>query len=360
MLAIVIPIMAVNSVQQAYVSRKMLFKKFFYSTFSGTLFSGIVGIIMAYLGFGIWALVAQYIVNNLVNMIVLFIVLGWRPSLAFSFKRMVELFSYGWKLLCSGLLDTGYSQLRNLLIGKLYTSADLGFYNRGQQYPQLIVTNINATINSVLFPVLSRKQDDYQQIKYYTRRAIQISSYIMWPMMAGLAVCAEPMVRLMLTEKWLPCVPYLWIACFTYGIWPVHTANLEALKAIGRSDLFLKLEIMKKVIGLAVLVITIPYGVMVMASSAILTSIISAFINAYPNTTLLGYSYTEQLSDMLPPMLISGGMILLLTPFKWWITNDILLIVVQVVVGVLYYLLVSVLTKSSSFSFLMSTLKKKK
>lgn len=359
-LALVIPIMAANSVQQAYVSRKMMFKKFCYSTLSGSLFSGIVGVAMAYAGMGIWALVAQYIVNNAANMLVLFIVLDWHPSFVFSLKRTKALFSYGWKLLCSGLLDTGYSQLTSLLIGKLYTSADLGFYNRGQQYPQLVVVNINSTISSVLFPVLSQKQEDFSEVKCYTRRAIQVSSFIMWPMMAGLAVCAEPLVRLMLTEKWLPCVPYLWIACFTYGIWPVHTANLEALKAIGRSDLFLKLEIIKKAVGLTVLLLTIPHGVMVMAASAVFTSIIGAFINAYPNTKILGYTYREQLSDMLPAMLWSALMILILLPIQKWIPSDFLSIAVSVLIGAVYYVAVSILTKSSAFAFLWQMIRKKK
>lgn len=359
-LALVIPIMAANSVQQAYVSRKMMFKKFCYSTLSGSLFSGIVGIAMAYAGMGIWALVAQYIVNNAANMLVLFIVLDWHPSFVFSLKRMKKLFSYGWKMLCSGLLSAGYDQLVSLLIGKLYTSTDLGLYNRGQQYPQLVVMNINSTISAVLFPILARKQEDFSEVKRYTRRAIQVSSYIMWPMMAGLAVCAEPLIRLMLTEKWLPCVPYLWIACFTYGIWPVHTANLEALKAIGRSDLFLKLEIIKKAVGLAVLLLTIPHGVMVMAASAVLTSIIGAFINAYPNTKILGYTYREQLSDMLPAMIWSALMILILLPIQKWIPNDFLSIVVSVVIGAVYYVAVSILTKSSAFAFLWQMIRKKK
>lgn len=359
-LAIVIPIMAANSVQQAYVSRKMIFKKFCYSTLAGSIFSGIVGVGMAYAGMGIWALVAQYIVNNAVNMLVLFLVLDWHPSLVFSIKRTKTLFSYGWKLLCSGLLDTGYSQLRSLLIGKLYTSTDLGFYNRGQQYPQIIVNNINESISSVLFPFLAQKQEDFSEVKRYTRRAIQISSYIMWPMMVGLAVCAEPLVRLMLTDKWLPCVPYLWIACFTYGIWPIHTANLEALKAVGRSDLFLKLEIVKKVIGIIVLILTIPHGVMMMAASAILTSIISAFINAYPNTKILGYTYREQISDMIPSMLLSAGMIFLLCPIQKLITSDLLSIAISVLVGSAYYVCGSILIKSNAFKILWKMIKERK
>ena len=159
-----IPVAAINSVQQAYVSRHMLFKKFFFSTLFGTLLSGVVGCVMAYMGFGIWALVAQYLVNTSVDTIVLWFTVRWRPDFVFSFSRVKVLLSYGWKLLLSGLLDTGYTQLRSLIIGKKYTSADLAYYNRGQQYPQLVVTNINTSISSVLFPAISKCQDDLSRV----------------------------------------------------------------------------------------------------------------------------------------------------------------------------------------------------
>lgn len=357
-LALVIPIMGMNSVQQSFVSRNMLFRRFFYSTLGGAVFSGIVGVSMAIGGFGIWALVAQYVVNYSANTLILWITLKWRPKLKFSIKRVRSLFSFGWKMLCAGMLDTGYSQLRNLLVGKLYSSADLGYYNRGQQYPQFVVVNINSSISSVLFPMLSKNQDNAYMVKQYTRRAIQVSSYIMWPIMAGLGVCAEPIVRIMLTDKWLPCVPYLQIACFTYGIWPIHTANLEALKAMGRSDLFLKLEIIKKTIGMIVLLATIPFGVMTMAMSAIWVSIISAFVNAWPNRKILNYSYIEQIKDMLPSMCLSAIMIAIVFPLKFVVLNDWLLIFVQAVLGVFVYLLGSILLKIDGFVFVLNTAKK--
>lgn len=357
-LAIVVPIMGINSVQQAYVSRNMLFKKFFYSTLSGTLFSGVMGIILAYRNYGVWALVIQYVVNNAVNMLVLFGILEWKPSLKISIKKIRSLFSYGWKLLCSGLLDTGYSQIRGLLIGKLYSSADLGYYNRGQQYPQLVVTNVNTTISSVLFPVLSKSQDSRSEVKYYTRKAIQVSSYIMWPIMAGLGVCAEPIIRIMLTDKWLPCVPYLQIACFTYGIWPIHTANLEALKAMGRSDLFLKLEIIKKAIGMIVLLATIPFGVMTMAMSAVWVSVISAFVNSWPNRKILNYSYIEQIKDMLPSMGLSAIMIAIVFPLRYVVLNDWLLIFAQVALGAVTYFALSAILKIDGFVFVFNTARK--
>ena len=357
-LALVIPIMGMNSVQQSYVSRNMLFRRFFYSTLGGAIFSGIIGVSMAIGGFGIWALVAQYVVNYSANTLILWVTLRWRPKLQFSIKRIQSLFSFGWKMLCSGMMDTGYSQLRNLLVGKLYSSADLGYYNRGQQYPQFVVVNINSSISSVLFPVLSQNQDNSHMVKRYTRRAIQVSSCIMWPIMAGLGVCAEPIVRIMLTDKWLPCVPYLQIACFTYGIWPIHTANLEALKAMGRSDLFLKLEIIKKTIGIIVLLTTIPFGVMTMAMSAVWVSVLSAFINAWPNQKILNYSYIEQMKDMLPSMCVSITMIAIVFPLKFIVLNDWLLILAQAALGVIVYIVLSSLLKIDGFLFVLNTVKK--
>lgn len=355
-----IPIAAINSVQQAYVSRNMLFKKFFFSTLFGTLLSGVVGCIMAYMGYGIWALVAQYLVNTSVDTVVLWFTVKWRPDFVFSIKRVKVLFSYGWKLLLSGLLDTGYTQLRSLVIGKKYTSSDLAYYNRGQQYPQLVVTNINTSISSVLFPAISKCQDDLSKVKSMTRRAIKISSYIMWPLMIGLGVVAEPLVSFMLTDKWLPCVPYLQIACFTYAFWPIHTANLEALKAIGRSDIFLRLEIIKKIIGLLLLVATMNYGVMAIALSLIVSTIISSFINASPNKKLLGYSYVDQIKDIVPAFLLSCLMGVVIYPLSFFINNLLMLIVIQIVLGAVFYIVLSRIFRLESFMYILGIISQRK
>ena len=191
---------SVNTVQQAYVSRHLLFKRFFWSTLFGTLISGVVGIAMAYSGFGVWALVAQYLTNTCTDTVVLWFTVKWRPERRCSWKRAKGLFTYGWKMLVSGLIDTGYRQLRGMIIGKKYTSEDLAFYDRGDKLPSLIITNINASISSVIFPTMSKFQDDRERLKQMTRRAIQISAYILWPFMVGFAVVAEPFVRLVLTE----------------------------------------------------------------------------------------------------------------------------------------------------------------
>ena len=238
-----LPIAAVYSVQQAYTSRKMQYRKFFIATLIGTIVSGAVGICMAYGGMGVWALVAQNMVNVGVNMIVLFFVVEWKPKLLFSFQKLKGLLSYGWKLLVSGLLETGYNELRSLIIGKKYSTTDLAFYDQGKKYPSLIADNINSSMNSVLLSAMSKRQDDREKVKSATRRSIRLSAYLLMPCMIGLACVAEQFVRVLLTDKWLPAVPFIQIMCIVYMFYPIHTANLTAIQAVGRSDLFLILEI---------------------------------------------------------------------------------------------------------------------
>lgn len=357
-LGLTVVVAGVKNVQQAYVSKTLQFKRFFFATLGGTLLSAVVGIAMVYAGFGVWAIVAQQLTNVTVNTGILWLTVGWKPKLMFSFARLKGLLSYGWKLLVSGLLDTVYNKLREILIAVFYTDADLAFYNRGMTYPNLLVENINASIDSVLLPVLSAEQEHKEQVRNMTRRAIRISTYVMMPLMMGLAVCAEPLIRLLLTEKWLPCVPYLRIFCFSYAFYPLHTANLNAIKAMGRSDLFLKLEIIKKVIGVAVLAVTLPYGVYAMALSLLFTSVLSQLINSWPNAKLLGYSYAKQLKDMLPAILLSIVMGLVVYPITFFGWSDWLTLPVQVVVGAAVYIAGSVVFKLDSFNYLLSILKK--
>lgn len=237
-LGLQIVISGVKNVYQAYVSRTMQFRKFFFSTVGGTVGAAVIGITMAYRGYGVWALVAQQLFNVLTDTVILTITVKWHPKKMFSFERLKGLLSYGWKLLLSALLDTLYNEARSLIIGRKYTSEDLAFYNRGELFPQVIAANVNTSIDSVLLPTMSREQDERYKVRAMTRRAIMTSTYIMAPLMIGIACVGTPMVRLILTEKWMPCVPYLQIFCASMLFFPIHTANLNAIKALGRSDLF--------------------------------------------------------------------------------------------------------------------------
>lgn len=359
-LSLTIVISGLKNVQQAYVTRTMQFKRFFFSTLAGTIGAAVLGITMAYKGFGVWALVAQQVFNLFVDTCVLWFTVKWRPRLQFSFARIKALFSFGWKLLASSLLDSVYNNLRQLIIGKKYSANDLAFFNQGQKYPHLFVTNINTSIDSVLFPTMSAMQDDRERVKDITSKAITVSSYVMWPIMIGLAVVAEPLVKLLLTDKWLPCVPFLRIFCVTYAFWPIHTANLNAIKALGRSDLFLKLEIIKKVVGTIVLISTMWYGPLVMAYSMLFTNVISQIINSWPNRKLLGYRYTEQIRDIFPSVILSVIMGGVVYTIQFAGFHLVLTLVLQVLAGMIVYIGLSWMFKLESFTYIFSLLGKKR
>ena len=356
-LSLMLVISGMKNVQQAYVSRHMMFRIFFFSTLGGTITAAAVGIAMAYMGFGVWALVAQMLVNAAADTTILWITVKWRPKRMFSLSRLKGLFSYGWKLLISAVLDTVYNELRQLIIGKMYTKSDLAQYNQGQKFPQFIVTNINTSIDSVLLPTMSKAQDDPAAVRSMTRRAIKTSTFIIMPFMVGLAVCAEPAIRLIITDKWLPCVPFLRIFCFSYAFYPIHTANLNAIKAMGRSDLFLILEILKKIVGLVAIVSTMWISVMAMAYSLFFTSIICQMINAWPNKKLLGYSYFNQFMDMLPQIAMSLGMGAIVYCVQLLGLSDILTLCIQIPLGGFIYWALSKAFHVESYTYVIDTVK---
>lgn len=356
-LGLTVILSGLTNVQQAYVSKTLQFKRFFFATLCGSAAGAVTGIAMACSGYELWALVGQRLVNLLVNCVVLWFTVEWRPIWAFSWDRLKGLISYGWKLLVSSLLDTAYTKGWQLIIGLRYTDADLAYYNQGEQFPNLIVSNINTSIDSVLLPVLSEQQDEKDRVRDMTRRAIRTGTYIIMPMMMGLAACASSLVSIILTDKWLPAVPFLRIFCITYMFYPLHTANLNAVKAMGRSDTFLKLDVFKKLLGLCLLLLTMRLGVMAMACSLLVNSLFSQLINAWPNKKLLGYAYPQQIRDILPALLLSLGMggavyAVELLGLGSWPT-----LLIQVPLGVLLYVLVSKLCRLESYEYLLAAIK---
>lgn len=349
-------ISGVANVQIAYVTKHMFFKRFFISTLGGTIGSAVVSIIMAYLGFGVWAIIAQNLLNQFINTLILWKTVKWCPKMMFSFARLKDLFSYGWKLLCSSLLNTVFSRINDLIIGKMYSPEDLAFYSKGNTLPSMAVLSINSSIDSVLFPMMATEQNNLDAVKAMTRRSIKLCSYIMWPIMMGLAACAEPLIECLLTSKWLPCAPYFVIYCVIYAFFPINTANLNAIKAIGRSDLILKLEIIKKVCGVVILLCTMHHGILTMSYGFLISSLLCQVINAWPNRKLLNYSHGEQLKDIMPAMCLAV--------FMWAAVNAISLfgfsafatLLIQIPLGVTIYVLGSIIFKLDSFNYLLSIL----
>ena len=235
------PIAAINSIQQAYVSKKMIYKKFFISTLFGTIVSAFVGIYMAIKGYGAWALVGQYLTKCAIDTIVLAIVIDWKPKLYFSFERFKKLFSFGWKIMASSFIGTLFNQLKGMVIGKKYSSSDLAYYNKADQIPSLINNNVGLTVESVFFPTLSQLQDDRENVKQAVRKMLRMSCYVLSACLLGLAAVAKPLILILLTKKWLPCVPFIQVFCVQYSFSILGGVNLQALKGIGRSNVILKL-----------------------------------------------------------------------------------------------------------------------
>lgn len=359
-LSLTIVISALKNVQQAYVSKNMLFKRFFFATLGGTFIAAFVGIYMAFKGYGVWALVAQQLTNLIIDTIILWITVRWRPKKLFSFKNLKELFSFGWKLLVSSLIHTIYGKLRELIIGKMYSSADLAYYNKGTQFPNLIVSNINSSIDSVLLPAMSQEQNNIEKVKNMTRRAIKTSSYIMWPLMMGLAIVARPLVNLLLTEKWSQTVIFLQIFCFVYVFEPIQTANLNAIEALGRSDIYLRLEIAKKTIGIIILLCTMNFGVLAIALGMLFyTVFVASIMNSFPNKKLLNYGYLEQIKDILPTILLAFCMAIIIYPISYLALNDISILILQIVIGGAVYILGSKLFELETFNYIVEMLENK-
>mgnify|MGYP002533427683 CR=1 FL=1 len=357
-LGLILVISGFKNIQNAYVSKYLLFKLYFFATLGGTITAGIVGIWMVYHGYGIWALVVQNIVNQGFDTIILWVLVKWRPTKEFSISRLRNLFSYAWKLLLSSLLDTVWGQLRQLIIGKIYSTNDLAYYNKGNEFPNYTTLALNSSIDSVLLPVMSQAQDSIDEVRSMTRRAIKTSSFILWPMMMGLAGCSSSFICLVLTDKWLPCVPYLIIFCIVYAFYPIHTANLNAIKALGRSDLFLILEIIKKILNLLVILLTVQFGPFYMALGSIFVSVCSQIINSWPNRKLLNYKYQEQIMDIFPYIVMSVLMAGIVYSIELLNLPNLVTIGIQIPVGIIFYIGVSWILKIDSFVYCINILKK--
>ena len=363
-LGIMLLISSVKNVQQAYVSKHMLFKKFFFSTLGGTIAAAIVGIVMALKGFGVWALVTQLLVNNLVDTVVLWFTVGWKPKMIFSFGRLRILLKFGWKLSLAKLLSEAFVQTKQLLVGKKFSKNDLAFYNYGERIPNLLVTNINASLDSVLFPTLSSEQDSKYRLRGITKKAIELCTFILTPLMVLLFVCSDSLVEIVLTEKWLFCVPYLRIFCIVYMFYPIHTANLNAINALGKSNIYLILEIIKVSIGLVSILIAMNYGPIFIALAYMASSIIAVFINAYPNSKLICYGPLSQLIDSFPNYLSAFAIGLFVYKLSSFINNTFACLIIQAVVFISLYLIAAIVTKNKnlrySFELFKSLLRKGK
>lgn len=337
-ISLTIIIGGVKGILQAYIQKNMQFKKFFFATLIGTIISAVIGIYMAVSGAGVWALVFQQLTNQVIDTIVLWIVTPCRFHLRFSFNRVKNLYSFGWKILVSHFIDLVYNNMYSLVIGKTYSEADLAYYDKGKQFPYYLINNVNNSINMVMFPTLSKLKNNKEKLCNTVRKSLQVSSFIIFPMMVGFAAIAPDFILVLLTEKWLPAVPFLRFCCFTYALTPIHTANLQAMSAIGRSDIYLKLEIKKKIIGVLCLIITLPRGLYAMMVGRCISGIISMYLNISPNKVLLGYGIKAQMKDLLPATILSAIMsVIVLGLGEFLKISSLMKIIIQIIVGCAVY-----------------------
>lgn len=348
-------ISGVNSIQRAWIQKRMLFRRFFISTSFGTIISAVVGISMAYKGMGAWSLVAQYLANSFIDTTVLLITNDWRPRLQFSWERAKQMLSYGWKVLVMTVVYTIESDLRSLIIGKKFGSADLAYYDQGKKFPNMLVTNINSSISNVMFPVFSKSQDNVRRMCAICRRSIRISTYLLAPLLMGLIAVANGFVQVILSPKWMPCVPYLQILTLVYLARPLTTTCQQAIMSTGRSDITLKIMIVIHITDFVFLLIAV-FGmksVFMIAVGALVAEIVSMCLFMIYVKKCIGYTYKEQLSDIIPSLLLAismGGIVYGIGMLK---LQAIFLLILQIMIGAAYYLLVSYCLHFEPFEYIM-------
>lgn len=345
-----LPISAINSVQNAYVSRKMDFKKFFFATLFGTIVSAVLGIALALKGFGVWALVAQYLINSLIDTIVLFMVVSWKPTLEFSKEAAKPLISYGWKILATDLIGQVFNQLNSFIIGKRFTSADLAYYTQGKKFPDMIDNNLSGTLSAVLFPALSQ-QDSNEKIIQIRRKGLKMLAYIMCPLMVGMFAVADNMIIVLLTDKWIEAIFFVRIMCINTIINIMGTTLIQEIKAIGRSDITLKLELIKKPTFLLIIIISMFLGVKAIAFSLLINSTLAFVFNVIPVKKHIGFDIKMHIWDMMPSLLMSCGMGIVVYGIGCLEWNKAIELIIQVIVGGIFYLFLSIVTKNDMFIY---------
>jgi O-antigen/teichoic acid export membrane protein len=332
-------IASINTIQHAYVSKQMAFRKFFVSTLFGTIVSGFVGVLMAYLGFGLWSLVWQYLTNVSIDTIVLFFTCGWKPSIKFSFERVKKLFSFGWKLLMAEVLTTVYNELRGLVLSKGFPATELSYYNQGKKYPALFNNNIEVSVNKVLFQKLSDEQDDLRKVKKITSLTVSLSAFLLFPLYVGMMGCARSLVLVLLTEKWLPCVEYLRIACLIFMIEPLITSVTRTLKSIGQGGLFLFLVVFRYTVGALLIFLSfiLFHEPHVVVFSGFVAMFIMWVVGVCINQKMIKYSVLEQIADFIRPLIICIIMFILLMFIEKLNIGVWATLTVQFLVGVFSY-----------------------
>lgn len=355
--SITIPFCAYNSIQRAFVSKHLLFKKLFICSLFAVSISGVIGIVMAYAGYGVWALVAQTVSSQVLTTLIMYWIIPWRPIKVFSFLRFKSLFGYGWKIFVTNFIIAIYNDIRGIVIGKLYQPASLAFFEKGKQFPALLMGNINTSLQTILFPVLSEEQDEHSRVKSIMRSSTTISCLFIFPLLIGLFVVSRPLILLLLTEKWLPAVDFLRIFCIAYLLMPMQIANLEAIKSMGYSNITLRLEIIKKIIETIILIVSFLIGIKAVAWGIVVYNAICLAINLYPNVRLLDYKISEQVKDVFPTLAASLIMGISIYWIQFLPISQMLILTIQFILGSAIYFFLCKLFRIESFMYVSNIVK---
>lgn len=342
---------AFTAVQMAVKIREMKFKALTLINIPGTIVGIFVGIILGASGYGVWSIVWMYLATQISQSITLWLASNWRPTFIFSLDKLKIHFHFGYKLMLSGLLNTTFENIYNVIIGRFYNVRILGYYERAYLFNQYPVTTLTSIITKVTYPMLSAIQNEKQKIAFVYRNILQLTFFISAPLMLGAAAIAKPLFAIVLGKEWLPAVPFFQILCFSSILYPIHAFNLNILKVFGRSDLFLKLEVFKKVIiGIAVW-ISFYFGIYALIWSSVVTSFVALIINTYYTSPMINYSVKEQIRDMfLPLTLASLTALAMLFAVKIFPDNSLLLqCLLSIVIGVIFYFLLNFFFKTTFF-----------
>lgn len=358
-MALRLPIASINTIQHSHIQRSMQFKRFFIATLFGTVLSGIVGIWCAIKGLGVWSLVAQYLTNTIVDTIVLFFVEKWIPKFQFSIKKARSIFNFGWKVLITDLINTAETDICSLIVGKVFGSADLAYYDQGKRYPSILVNNINSAIYKVMLPAYSQSQDELNNLKKMLRKSISVGVFVLAPILCGFAAISDSFISLILTDKWILCSPYIKIFCFIYFTRPMETLCHQALLAIGRSDIVLRIMVAINIVSIVTCIIAV-FGfnsVFLIAVGLLISTIVSLACFMLYSNKLIGYRMQEQLSDIGPTLIcciVMGIIVYIVGLLK---INKAILLSIQIILGIIIYIILAQILKIEAYQYLQGMMK---
>lgn len=350
-LALTLPFSSINAIQIAVANRQMAFGNLFKCSLVASICSGIIGVLSALLGLGVWSLIIQQLTVHIATTVMMIFTLNWKPCFRYRGRSAKEMFAFGWKMMAAAMINTVYGELASLIIGRKYSSSDLAYYSKGRYFPGLITMGMDASMESVMLSAFSKKQDSEKDLHALMKKSQSFNCYLLFPLLGIFAMVAKPVIELLLTDKWLPCLPFLYIACFTCAFHPIASSQMQSIAAVGRSDVRLKLEFIKKGVGIGLLIPAIKYGPLAIAINAAITSVIGMIINTVACRMVVKYSIRATIKDVVPVALVTLASIAplyFLNDMQWGVIPE---IIIKGIIGVGLYIAITAVFKFDAFVY---------